>query len=208
MSGLAVLLARAPASEIRRLIEEILARPEFGSRQPLPPLERLREWAGQWLSRLLISFIGSAAMSPLWIGLLIGALLALVVAVVAIARLRPWREARASAAVRVIAAGQDPSAVRAQAAEAARAGRFREAVRLLYLALLLALSRREVLRYDGTRTNWEYLAAVHDRAFYHPMRDLTGLFDRVWYGGEPAGAEEYARATVLAESVERDAARG
>ncbi len=76
----------------------------------------------------------------------------------------------------------------------ASAGDYREAVRELYLATLLLLEERGLLRYDRTLTNREYLAELerkaHDRptvlsAFAGNMQTL----ERVWYGDHPATSD-------------------
>jgi hypothetical protein len=70
-----------------------------------------------------------------------------------------------------------------QAGDLARDGDYRSAVRLLFLAALLRLDERHLLRYDRALTNREYLERVRDqpelRAALGPIVDI---FDRVWYG--------------------------
>lgn len=76
--------------------------------------------------------------------------------------------------------------------EMAQAGDYRTAVRLLYLSTLLRLEERNLLRYDRTLTNREYLRQVAD----HPslageLRPVVDTFDEVWYGQVEPDAERY-----------------
>ena len=78
------------------------------------------------------------------------------------------------------------------AERAAAAGRYREAIRLLYLALLSRLDRQGLITYDQTKTNWEYLVTTRAiPALYRPVSQLTAIFDRQWYGFEPAVAGDW-----------------
>lgn len=79
-----------------------------------------------------------------------------------------------------------------EAARLAAAGDFRSALRLVYIAALLVLDERELIRFDRSGTNWEYLAALKS----HPkiqgaLRPVTVVFDRKWYGHEPASESDY-----------------
>lgn len=74
-----------------------------------------------------------------------------------------------------------------------REGRFREAVRGLYVAGLMRLDEAGVMRFERHETNWEHL-----RRFEHSPRKPDGLelraatqrFDRVWYGRMEADATD------------------
>lgn len=67
-------------------------------------------------------------------------------------------------------------------------GRFRESVRCLYLAILMRLDRARIVRFDRTETNWEHLRRIlkSNAPPSVPYRELTLLFDRIWYGDQPA----------------------
>jgi hypothetical protein len=81
----------------------------------------------------------------------------------------------------------------------AAAGDLRRAVRALYLALLSALCRRRLLRYDPARTNGEYVRSFRgppeDRAVF---RHVTLLSDAAIYGDFAPGADDYQQARALA----------
>lgn len=100
----------------------------------------------------------------------------------------------------------EPQTLRERAEEEAAAGRFAEALRYLYLALIHHLDRREVLRYDRSRTNHEYLrqAREHPRVL-GPLRKVTGLADRAWYGHYGLGRPEYEQAAELVQLAWQEA---
>jgi hypothetical protein len=90
----------------------------------------------------------------------------------------------------------------------ARAGDFRLAWRALYLGLLSGLHGRGAIHYRRNRTNWTYVRDFRggegERASF---RDLTGLFDEVWYGFKlPSDAA--GRMPALRDEVARLIAAG
>jgi hypothetical protein len=75
------------------------------------------------------------------------------------------------------------AAARQRARQLAQAGDHRTAIRYLYLASLLLLEERGLLRYDRTLTNRETLQSVANRPdLAAPLREVVETFDRVWYG--------------------------
>ncbi len=72
-------------------------------------------------------------------------------------------------------------------------GRYREAVRALYLACLLRFDEALVARFDRAQTNWEHLHRI-EGSVRKPQgldfRTPTSLFDRVWYGYQGKGRDE------------------
>jgi len=79
-----------------------------------------------------------------------------------------------------------------KAKDISRSGDYRTAVRYLYLSSLLQLDERGLLRFDRSKTNREYLRTV---AAYPelsmPLRDVIDVFDRVWYGFQPLGQDDF-----------------
>lgn len=77
-----------------------------------------------------------------------------------------------------------------QAAQLEREGRFREAVRCLYLACLVRVDEAQIARFVRSETNWEHYSRIQasprrptDLDFLPPTR----LFDLVWYGHQTRG---------------------
>ena len=64
---------------------------------------------------------------------------------------------------------------------------FRAVYRALYLALLSGLHAANKIDFRKTRTNWTYVRGYRgpepEKAAF---TSLTALFDRVWYGEQPA----------------------
>jgi hypothetical protein len=64
-----------------------------------------------------------------------------------------------------------------------RGGDYRSAVRYLYLSSLLLLDERNILRYDRSKTNREYLRSVSNSPeLAQPLSEVIEVFDDVWYG--------------------------
>lgn len=69
-------------------------------------------------------------------------------------------------------------------------GKYREAVRCLFLACLLKFDEKGIARFDRGETNWEHLARIEASPSMPPGLDFrapTGAFDRVWYGFKVRG---------------------
>jgi hypothetical protein len=99
---------------------------------------------------------------------------------------------------------EDPEALWRESDRLAAAGQHREALRCLYRGVLSFLHRAECIHWEPTRTNGEYLdqlrrAAPELLGLFAPLVDR---FDRVWYGEEPCGPEEYATARRLASDMQ------
>jgi hypothetical protein len=69
-------------------------------------------------------------------------------------------------------------------------GKFREAVRCLYLACLLRFDEHLVARFDRGQTNWEHLSRIRASAKLPLGLDFeppTKRFDTIWYGQRTRG---------------------
>ncbi len=65
----------------------------------------------------------------------------------------------------------------------ARRGELRAAIRKAYIALLLELGDRKIIRLAQHKTNRDYLRAVKDvEHLYGNVKELTESFERHWYG--------------------------
>jgi hypothetical protein len=83
---------------------------------------------------------------------------------------------------------------RLRAADLAQAGSYREAVRQLYLAILLGLEDHGLLRIDRSLTNREVLASVgHRQEVQRGLRPVVEVFERVWYGEQEPEREAFDR---------------
>jgi hypothetical protein len=123
------------------------------------------------------------------------------------------RLGRRSTRRRVLAEGEDaellllpPDELRERARRFAEAGDFREALRHLYISLLLTLDARGVWRYDARRTNWEHIRALRSdvsRAnLIAPLSNVTRVFDRVRYGNADFLGDDWTRFENEVQHVE------
>lgn len=80
-----------------------------------------------------------------------------------------------------------------------REGKFREAVRCLYLACLLKLDEARVARFERSQTNWEHLERIEGsptKPANLEFREATKAFDHIWYGMRVNGSEDVMRFRV------------
>ncbi len=89
-------------------------------------------------------------------------------------------------------------------------GDYLQAVRYLYLAVLTHLHRADLIRYEKTRTNGEYLRQLgsgeEHGGLVKPFRRLTRLFEQKWYGERTCAADDYDSCLALASEL-RDGAK-
>ncbi|MFW5698009.1 MAG: DUF4129 domain-containing protein [Fimbriimonadaceae bacterium] len=79
-----------------------------------------------------------------------------------------------------------------QAEKYIKQGDPRRAVRALYLGSLMLLGENEVILFRRYETNWEHLYRAENSGFKEQgttLREVTQLFDRVWYGHSPEANE-------------------
>lgn len=73
-------------------------------------------------------------------------------------------------------------------------GDYREAARRLFLAMLLALDEKGILRFDRHRTNLELLQQERlHKALVPSLTPVIVTYERVWYGLETLPSAEYER---------------
>lgn len=150
----------------------------------------------RWLLRLLFSGGAGGSEPSSTTRWMVAALVVTVVgglAIVAVLALRRVRRVpgpgeAVSEAPRMSARDEDPLSRTASewerfAAELMKGGRFREAIRAWYHALLVSIFRAGALHYRKDRTNWEYAYALPSSV---PWRagfvEATRTFEQEWYG--------------------------
>lgn len=81
-------------------------------------------------------------------------------------------------------------------------GEYTQALRALYLSLLVVLHRRRLISYDTSKTNWEYVWEIGpSRAEVAPFQALTKAFDYKWYGRAECSSGEYLELERMADRV-------
>lgn len=102
----------------------------------------------------------------------------------------------------------DRDAWRGEAEKLERAGDFRHAFRALYLGLLSGLHECGLIAFSSSRTNWHYVRTFRGDSGGERFAELTGVFDRVWYGREApvdSGPDNAGRADLAQFRREADA---
>ncbi|TMF15683.1 MAG: DUF4129 domain-containing protein [Chloroflexi bacterium] len=98
--------------------------------------------------------------------------------------------------------GDDPAREWTLASRAAERGRYRDAIRHAFRSALLDAAWRGRLAVDASWTTRELLAAARgDADLVAALAPAAAMFDRAWYSGEPAGAEEWEVARARCEAV-------
>lgn len=194
------------SSAVRSHLRDILSRPEYNRTFGENPMQRfwmmvwdkVMDFLG-WLSRLF-SFGGGTAgriASLVFACLVIATFLALLMFVMRRLIAAVTRE-------KDDVAGQDeyydlPSArpLIREAEKLAESGDYRGAFRCAYLASISYLDEVKALRFERSRTNWEYLRELDSSghtAARGELQPLTQDFDRKFYGGEECTRRDYERA--------------
>ena len=77
-----------------------------------------------------------------------------------------------------------------RAKDLAADGRYREAIRAWYHAVLVTAFRAGILHYRRDRTNWEYAYSLGPQVDWRPaFLEATREFEREWYGRRTSAAE-------------------
>lgn len=156
----------------------------------------------------MLEVLGGSGQGSL-IGTVVILALALVVVLLAVRFARTVRPDAAAAAAVDNQLGRSGSAWRHDAAEHAAAGRWRDAVRCHYRALLADLAAAALVEEVAGRTTGEYLAAVRDDvpASAAAFAEATQGFERAWYtdhdvtAGDADAIASHADAALRAAGV-------
>ena len=87
----------------------------------------------------------------------------------------------------------DPESMKIEAYEWSQKGDYRQAIRCLFLSLLLYLDKAGLLTYDQGKTNGQYLSEIHKGMANEAktFASLTLLFERKWYGMEESSEQDF-----------------
>jgi hypothetical protein len=192
----------------RAVLQQVLAEREFRGLQQTSVRDSMLEKVGNFLNRLFESAANFKARSA-WVGrvlvwgFILGVCVALVYSLLRIER--RWRAQLTEESERPApgaASARDWQLWLEDARKAAAAGLWREAIHFVYWAAISRLESRRLWPADRARTPREYLALVALEDPRKPgLSQLTGTFERFWYGGRPAGESDYKNAESLASSL-------
>lgn len=197
----------AGAEEIRRAADEILARPEFQE-----PPRSLYQRALDWVTGLIedaFSALVSGGTGAIIAWVLLVAFVALVAYLVFRTVQGDRRRSPDDAAVRLGVEADDRRPAEQWAADAERfegEGRWRDAIRCRYRAIVAGLARAGVVDEVPGRTAGEYRVLVGSArpTVAETFAGATELFERAWYG-EEAGPEGSRSIRELGARVEAGA---
>lgn len=206
VDALAQPASTAPA-DARARLQQILSSPPFQRSQPAE-----RSWLGQfldWLGRLLERLLRPVSETAqnnggviTWTIALVGGLLLAAVIGYLLLGLRRSLTHEANLEQDDSEANLTAKTAFDQASALARDGDYRTAVRFLYLAALLRLDERDLLRYDRALTNREYIEQVRDNpALQERLMPVVATFDRVWYGHAPLDEAAFAAYRTQVEAL-------
>jgi hypothetical protein len=188
--------AASPAGASAALAR-ILATPEFKNVHGQTWLDRLRDRVLGWLGNLFGSALGASALGFITDLIVIG-LIVIAAGVVAFVAIRAIQQAARLDTVtlsRPAEIARPASVSFADAERAAAAGDFRGAVHLAYWCGVAFVEARGIVRPDPARTPREFLRLLPPAGDdLPPLRALTTLVERVWYGARPADASSFDEA--------------
>ena len=197
----------ADAEQVRRIADQVLARPEFAGAQP-SWWQRFLRVVGDFISRILETVGGQGRGSV--IGTAAVLVLALLLTVVV---LRYTRTLRRDPHRDLALSGQLGRSSRDWLAEAAaheQEQRWRDAVRCRYRALLADLAAEGLVDEIAGRTSGEYLTVVREDVpkAAPAFADATRHFEAAWYGQAPVtGADVEAFAAAARSALAAAGAR-
>jgi hypothetical protein len=187
---------------VRDLADEILRQARY-DRPPKSIPDRVLEWFGEQLGKVLGSFVGSGAGTLVAWALVVGAVGVVVFLVVRYGRVGRLPGPLERSAAVMVELTRTPAQWRDEAAALEAAGRWKEGLRCRHRALIAELVRRGAIPEQAGRTAGEY---VRDVARTLPdaapaMAAATELFEAAWYGDAETGAAEAARFADLDAQV-------
>jgi hypothetical protein len=196
--------------EARQAADDILARPEYQEPDPSIP-ERVADRIGEWLDELNLPppTAGLASIEAGWASALAWLVVAVLVVVVFVilSRLRPSRRRRRARedplTLSETEIDRDPGMWRSEAERCEREGRWKDALRCRFRALIGQLIDRGVVRDLPGRTSGEFRVEVGRTApdLAGDFAEASYLFDDAWYGDLPTGPSENAAFRQLADRV-------
>jgi hypothetical protein len=184
-------------------LHQVLSRPEFQWPEKAP--NPLNEWFQKLINRIL-HWLDRGQISvpaPPLLPLIASILLVLILFWV----FRTFFNDLVSEAHLKGEAGSDDEELNSEAAfekaqSLSRGGDYRSAVRYLYLSSLLLLDERDILRYDRSKTNREYLRSVSNSPeLAKPLSEVIEVFDDVWYGYHSLGEDSFRHYSQRVEEL-------
>jgi Domain of unknown function (DUF4129) len=182
-------------AQARIRLQEVLSRAEFRDIHKPGWLEQVRERINLWLSNLLEKLFGGLGIHSKLGRVLLRGLVIFLAALFLILLARTLFRARHDALLDLkgpVRASRGWKDWARDSLAMAGQGNYREAIHLGYWAGILRLEELGVWQAHRARTHREYLRLLEagdERR--KPLAALTSRFEEVWYGGNPAGLEDF-----------------
>lgn len=184
-------------------------------------ISRMFAWLGKQIARLIDWIIdlfprrradGAGATAGMrWIVIAVAILIAVSIAILAfeVARRTKRGDSQSVANSEPLGSSRDEDPLsrgatewERYAAQLAAAGRYREAIRAWYHAVLVTCYAAGVLHFRKGRTNWEYIAMLAPSVTWRPeLMQLTRRFEREWYGHEQSTPEALEECSERARRI-------
>jgi hypothetical protein len=81
---------------------------------------------------------------------------------------------------------------------------YRLAIRYHYLNILQSLEKKEIIIWEQQKTNHDYEREINAPKLQHLFKDLTYLYDFVWYGNFDINKTEFEKAAQLFQNMEKE----
>ena len=188
-----ILLLTPPKDEFDRVIKNLLNSLEYKhlNNSFANLLERIKEAIGKWIYRLIsdsdIKLSPNFAEGLSMLFLVIGILTIFCIVIYLIVKVYNVFDRRV--AVKEILGERidgrtTPESLRTKAADFAREGVFRQAIRYEFIALLLLMHTKRILYLEENKTNKEIYNSLKKSSFgmSNEFGELADLFNSVWYG--------------------------
>lgn len=187
---------------VRDMADRILAEARYDRPGKSLP-DRILEWFGDQLGKVLGSFVGSGAGTLVAWAIVLGAVAFVVYLVVRHGRVVSLPAGGPRSAALMVELTRTPAEWRAEAESLEAQGRWREGLRGRHRALVGELVRRGDIREQAGRTAGEHLRDVaRSRPDVAPsMAAATELFEAAWYGDAATGPAEAERFEGLSAQV-------
>ncbi len=191
-------------NQAKTSLAEILSRREFSTVHGPTWWDDLRLRISQWVQELLERLFGRVAPSEFTGEVLLWLVIAVLVSILAVGikrmLLRPARSFEPEA--EALPLQGDWSQLTRDAAAAAARGDYRRAILLAYWAAVHRLESLGVWTVERSRTPREYLRLLPPRdAKRQALTAMTRRFEAVWYGSQPAGANDFQEVIAHGEQL-------
>lgn len=81
---------------------------------------------------------------------------------------------------------------------------YRLAIRYHYLNTLKSLEKKELIIWEQQKTNHDYEREINEPKLQHIFKNLTYLYDFVWYGNFDIDQSEFEKAAHLFQNMEKE----